>query len=156
MFGAVAVCAPAEASLRVVASGLTDSTGYAGLSIRPFGDYRLLLGRAATGEFTVTSQVYFQQYEGQDPSDWNNGQITGTVSFTNARDAFVAYLGSYTGGYYVDPGTVSFTSNQPYTSYVIQEYFNVVPEPATWAMLVIGFGAIGGTMRMRSRQRHPA
>ncbi len=27
-----------------------------------------------------------------------------------------------------------------------------VPEPATWAMMLVGFGAIGGTMRRRSTQ----
>lgn len=28
---------------------------------------------------------------------------------------------------------------------------SAVPEPATWAMLIIGFGAVGGTMRSRRR-----
>jgi hypothetical protein len=27
-----------------------------------------------------------------------------------------------------------------------------VPEPATWAMMIVGFGAIGGTLRTRRRQ----
>jgi PEP-CTERM motif len=27
-----------------------------------------------------------------------------------------------------------------------------VPEPATWAMLIIGFGMVGGTLRTRRRQ----
>ena len=27
-----------------------------------------------------------------------------------------------------------------------------VPEPATWAMMILGFGAIGGTMRIRGRR----
>jgi len=28
-----------------------------------------------------------------------------------------------------------------------------VPEPATWAMMIMGFGAIGGIMRRRGRER---
>ena len=28
-----------------------------------------------------------------------------------------------------------------------------VPEPATWAMMIIGFGGVGGAMRRRSKVR---
>jgi len=31
-----------------------------------------------------------------------------------------------------------------------------VPEPATWAMMIMGFGAIGGIMRRRVRERRLA
>lgn len=31
-----------------------------------------------------------------------------------------------------------------------------VPEPATWAMFVLGFGALGGAMRSRSKRAHSA
>lgn len=30
-------------------------------------------------------------------------------------------------------------------------YVNSVPEPATWAMMIIGFGLVGGSMRRRAR-----
>lgn len=30
-----------------------------------------------------------------------------------------------------------------------------VPEPATWAMLIVGFGLVGGAMRVSSRQSSP-
>lgn len=30
---------------------------------------------------------------------------------------------------------------------------NAVPEPATWAMLILGFGAVGGAMRSASKRR---
>jgi hypothetical protein len=29
-----------------------------------------------------------------------------------------------------------------------------VPEPSTWAMMLIGFGAIGGAMRLKRREQH--
>jgi hypothetical protein len=31
-----------------------------------------------------------------------------------------------------------------------------VPEPASWALFILGFGAIGGAMRVRKRQLQPA
>lgn len=31
---------------------------------------------------------------------------------------------------------------------------SAVPEPATWAMLIVGFGAIGGAIRMRPRAKY--
>lgn len=35
-----------------------------------------------------------------------------------------------------------------------QDTFNAVPEPATWMMMIAGFGLVGFTMRRRSRQMH--
>lgn len=36
-------------------------------------------------------------------------------------------------------------------------YANSVPEPGTWALLILGFGAVGGAMRARTgTPRHPA
>jgi hypothetical protein len=29
---------------------------------------------------------------------------------------------------------------------------SAVPEPATWAMMILGFGLVGGVMRRRQRQ----
>ena len=36
------------------------------------------------------------------------------------------------------------------------ESIGTVPEPATWAMLVLGFGGIGAMLRLARRQRHTA
>lgn len=33
---------------------------------------------------------------------------------------------------------------------------DAVPEPAAWAMLIVGFGAVGGALRARGRRRVPA
>lgn len=38
---------------------------------------------------------------------------------------------------------------QKFTSQIIQEYLDAVPEPTTWATMVIGFGLAGGAMRRR-------
>lgn len=36
------------------------------------------------------------------------------------------------------------------TSQILQNYLNTVPEPATWAMMITGFGFVGGAMRRRA------
>lgn len=36
------------------------------------------------------------------------------------------------------------------TSQILQNYLNSVPEPATWAMMITGFGMVGGAMRRRT------
>jgi hypothetical protein len=43
----------------------------------------------------------------------------------------------------------SFTGFYPFHSAGIADYVSVVPEPATWALFILGFGAIGATMRDR-------
>jgi hypothetical protein len=42
---------------------------------------------------------------------------------------------------------------EQYTVTLLRETsFNVVPEPATWAMMIAGFGLVGGGLRMRRRR----
>ncbi|NJC34715.1 hypothetical protein GGR88_002229 [Sphingomonas jejuensis] len=42
------------------------------------------------------------------------------------------------------------------TSVIITERAAAVPEPATWAMMISGFGAVGCAMRRRQWRGHPA
>ena len=39
------------------------------------------------------------------------------------------------------------------TTAVLPPPNGAVPEPSTWAMLLLGFGAVGGAMRSRRRQK---
>ena len=75
------------------------------------------------------------------------------------------YSSKYLGQYYGP--TVGFPVNDPnapasayvwdnaqgdrYTNYAFR-LDNAVPEPATWAMMLIGFGAVGAAMRRRKSQ----
>jgi hypothetical protein len=60
------------------------------------------------------------------------------------------------------PGTYSFWVQEasPGTpvrykfNFIVGNFVGEVPEPATWAMMLLGFGAVGYTMRRR-RRRHP-
>ena len=48
--------------------------------------------------------------------------------------------------------SVSFNSDR--AAFEIDNlYVNAVPEPATWGMMILGFGMIGGTLRARARRR---
>lgn len=51
------------------------------------------------------------------------------------------------------PGTFSFTGFSNGTLTVSQVAAAAVPEPATWAMLIAGFGGIGFAMRRRAKVR---
>ena len=52
------------------------------------------------------------------------------------------------------PGTFSFTDlagNRTGATLTISAVAAAVPEPATWAMMLVGFGMMGATMRYRRR-----
>ncbi|MEP6784176.1 MAG: NF038122 family metalloprotease [Sphingomonadales bacterium] len=46
---------------------------------------------------------------------------------------------------------LSVAANQNYSRSTAQIYLAAIPEPATWAMMIAGFGFIGGSMRVRRR-----
>ena len=69
---------------------------------------------------------------------------TGPELYTGTQSAPVFKLGTFE--------TVAFSSGQAGTgTLVISEvpFVNDVPEPASWAMLIAGFGLVGATMRRR-------
>ena len=75
-----------------------------------------------------------------------SGMGTFSIDFANPAnsielDNFVTRFQS------IDPGIMGSTSG------VGVGQLQAVPEPATWAFMIFGFGAIGGALR-RQRQRH--
>jgi len=89
--------------------------------------------------------------EGIDNGDTGLGTLTlnyaaapGAVTLTNFLDR---YQGFNSGGIQsaVGQGTEGPIRNP--------NQFSVTPEPTTWAMMLIGFGFIGGAMRRRNRQQ---
>jgi len=75
----------------------------------------------------------------------NNGGVT--ITFTNPTQIFHSSIGDFTLG--VNNVSISGTSGTPVpiTGYLLA----AVPEPATWAMMLVGFGGIGLAMRRRRR-----
>lgn len=75
---------------------------------------------------------------------------------TNGNQSFSQYVQfSGTGGHLISSATFN---NVPTTDAFESANFSVtaaVPEPATWAMMLIGFGAVGATMRRRRRTASP-
>ena len=54
------------------------------------------------------------------------------------------------------PGTLSGTSRGANFSFNIGAASGAVPEPATWGMMILGFGAMGHAMRRRAKGRTAA
>ena len=59
----------------------------------------------------------------------------------------------------MESGLVTFgvlNSSNEYLAFdnIVYNSAAAVPEPATWLMMILGFGLVGGAMRYR--QRHPA
>lgn len=65
---------------------------------------------------------------------------------TGGTGLFAGASGMFTG-----TGIVSFVGGTPNSQQVYAGALELpaVPEPATWAMMIMGFGAIGGTLRRR-------
>ena len=64
----------------------------------------------------------------------------GTASFTGSPFQSVSFIGGSTG-----------FPNSVYYDNFVATVTGAVPEPATWAMMLIGFGAIGVAMRRRRK-----
>lgn len=86
-------------------------------------------------------------------------QILGDYSATTAHtiatfssDYTVLQNFVYSAGYtYFTVRTTNFQTNSPAISFSLLGA-SAVPEPATWAMMLVGFGMVGATMRYRRRK----
>lgn len=113
---------------------------------------------------TSTSDLFYQYVAGAGPTF-----ISGTQTYvmmtladwiaTYSRGATVSGIsvgaGSGAGsGYHAFVDNVTYTTTAGSTTYNFEVAAAGVPEPATWAMLMIGFGAMGASLR--TRRRHNA
>jgi len=73
-------------------------------------------------------------------------------SSTNSSLAIAGDYNTYARGQAYAGGYQSFpTLDYAFRTYASDGASGAVPEPATWAMMMLGFGAVGGAMRYRRR-----
>ena len=114
-------------------------------------------GNCAQGyENTVSYVVDGTTYSFGDAPIGGYGPLASGGYFSSAA-ASLAHAASYTTQFTLAaPGEVSFFIYDDFTadnaggvSLAIDQVTSAVPEPATWAMMILGFGLVGGALRRR-------
>ncbi|HZZ66810.1 MAG TPA: PEPxxWA-CTERM sorting domain-containing protein [Phenylobacterium sp.] len=156
-----------------LASGFTPSggdffTGTSGIAAAPPGDGTTYLGVQPNNSFTLTdnnasSLVAISFFMGS-PDDYNGLSLTvngtkGPINLTGTQiwggapagngDQSEGFLVTYT----FSPDTVhslTFSSTSP--AFEVDNIAGMVPEPATWGLMIMGFGAAGAMLRGKRKQ----
>ncbi|KPF78277.1 hypothetical protein IP88_04410 [alpha proteobacterium AAP81b] len=129
-----------------------DSNGTAVSPLVSFAGFANSAGTAyatqRVGDFTLAAGDYQIAAWGFSDSDnnYNSFGAPSLVGFNSFGGSLVATSVAYSTG---APGSFATIIEAPDTRYGAGT-LGFVPEPATWAMLVIGFGMVGATMRRRT------
>jgi hypothetical protein len=106
----------------------------------------ILIGSDTFGPGSLVNQLLFT----------NNGGAAGT-SATVGQTGFGIFLGanpvsgSSTNVFYLGYDDQAYRPDRDYDDYIVQAVVHPLPEPGTWAMMLLGFGAIGSAMRRRRK-----
>ena len=84
-----------------------------------------------------------------DPNGSYLGQLT--MNGTVFNMPYLWALGTRTGGPNIDPNAVYFTAGIGDEEHGLFAELLPVPEPSTWALMLLGFGAIGLVIRRSSK-----
>lgn len=136
--------------------------------------YLDLVGEGTTGSIsqtfaTITGQAYTLSFAyahnlfGGTPSasaSYSVGTLNGTVTHSTGSTSNLGWL--LAGGNFTALGTTSTLNFTNLTGGANAGVFldgisvAAVPEPGTWALMLLGFGMVGGATRMARRQRRMA
>ena len=119
----------------------------AGVRLIPISGYQITLNSFDLGSWLGISYNTQVTLRGGDGS-----LISSTGSFlTNgaARNSFMPGL-TRADGFRIEWGPDNFNVGIDNINYTVSQ-IRVVPEPATWAMVILGVGAVGGMMRRHRR-----
>jgi hypothetical protein len=119
-----------------VTPGAPDGTGFRYTSVTPFS--------------LASGQQYF--IGGRDLIGDGDNYISSVSSLTtNSAITFLGTARSSNGSGFAFPNIVNNVTLNGRFGPNFQFDVNAVPEPATWGMMILGFGMVGGAMRRRAK-----
>jgi hypothetical protein len=148
-----------------VATGIGDTSNLgfpfgAGVPVVPLSSFTIAFG---SNVYTATNAIRFftnnnigvagfNDTTTQDVLDFSSGVFLIYDGFSNAGP--IATTGTFTSVLATNAGALNWTATPPGIltfRAVVGDAPGAVPEPATWAMMLAGFGVVGGAMRRRQR-----
>jgi len=92
----------------------------------------------------TTAGSYSHLFDMTAASSYRAGYLAGFGGSTAAAEAFLLQS-AQDGKAYLNIHSTVFTGGE------IRGFLTAVPEPATWALMLAGFGLAGGALRLRQR-----
>ena len=134
--------------LNVAYGGTSDSAGTPEIFLKALNGSTVTLNGFDLGAFNGSRSSKFTIVDGLGKTLASSGQITVGLGEFNVHNHYAFNLSSNTGigikwgpnGYNVGIDNVEFNSGR---------LAGAVPEPATWGLVIMGFGGIGAVLRRR-------
>jgi hypothetical protein len=146
---------------------ISDTSPFFSAGSSNLGAFTTTQTHCLSGPPPITGPGSDSYFDGSFDYFFAGGQLSGTYYGTLTNDSpgkvgneqhftVTGGTGIFAGatGGFLGEGAIDFTSGKPvshidFTGTITAS--GLVPEPGTWAMLICGFGAIGGTLRARRR-----
>ncbi len=145
------------------ANNLGSSTAVFGFNVAPDATLKVLTGPfdlGKGGNFSGMGKREFCIYDGSNCNGGGNEGVFMNTPQNIASGKMTKAIGTFTLTY-GNPGPTSIVMSDFVTRWqrvgINQQqsasgFGSVVPEPETWAMMIAGFGLVGGAMRLRRRE----